>query len=76
MQTKNKQKPQKVLSGFSSNIDQLIDFSSNNKMEEFIEFGAICNDGTYTHINGRGAGSRHGGVRHKLYAKKSQADLT
>lgn len=44
-------------------------------MEDFIECGAICNDGTYTHINGRGAGSRHGGVKHKLYAKKNEADL-
>lgn len=54
----------------------MIDFQSQNKMEEFVECGAICNDGTYTHINGRGAGSRHGGVKHKLYAKKNEVDLT
>lgn len=51
------------MNGVSENL-------GNNKIEEFVECGAICNDDTYTVVNGRGAGSRHGGVKYKLYAKR------
>lgn len=38
----------------------------------FIEYGAICNDGTFTSKLGQGAGSHHGGIKQIVYIKNIQ----
>ncbi len=72
MQTKSKLKSKKNSEIVEDKINTSNNSEINQQNSEYVEVGAICNDGTFTSRVGRGAGSYHQGVKHKLYAKKRQ----